>query len=115
MLTLPIKKKWFDMICSGVKREEYRARTPYYAKRFKSIGLLDDNGDTTGKEAWVILRNGYGKDKPEIMATVSLKIGTGYPSWGAEEGEWYYVLVIHGFVHPAWLDAQTPKDGEQDA
>lgn len=24
MLTLPIKKKWFDMILSGEKREEYR-------------------------------------------------------------------------------------------
>ena len=110
MLILPIKKQWFDMICSGVKREEYRAETPYYAKRFKSIGLLDDNGDTTGKEAWVILRNGYGKDKPEIMASVSLKIGTGHPSWGAEEGEWYYVLEIHGFVRKA----QTPKEGEQE-
>ena len=110
MLTLPIKKKWFDMICSGVKREEYRAETPYYAKRFKSIGLLGDNGDTTGKEAWVILRNGYGKDKPEIMASVSLKTGTGHPSWGAEEGEWYYVLEIHGFVRKA----QTPKDCKQE-
>lgn len=24
MLTLPIKKKWFDMIVSGEKAEEYR-------------------------------------------------------------------------------------------
>lgn len=24
MLTLPIKKKWFDMILSGEKREEYK-------------------------------------------------------------------------------------------
>ena len=24
MLTLPIKKKWFDMILSGEKKEEYR-------------------------------------------------------------------------------------------
>lgn len=24
MLTLPIKKKWFDMIVSGEKKEEYR-------------------------------------------------------------------------------------------
>lgn len=33
MLTLPIKKKWFDMIISGEKKEEYREITPY--KRMK--------------------------------------------------------------------------------
>ena len=27
MLTLPIKRKWFDMICRGEKREEYREPT----------------------------------------------------------------------------------------
>ena len=29
MLTLPIKKKWFDMILSGEKKEEYREIKPY--------------------------------------------------------------------------------------
>lgn len=24
MLTLPIKKKWYDMILAGIKKEEYR-------------------------------------------------------------------------------------------
>ena len=28
MLILPIKKKWFDMILSGEKREEYREIKP---------------------------------------------------------------------------------------
>ena len=36
MLTLPIKKKWFDMILSGEKKEEYREIKPYYDSRFKS-------------------------------------------------------------------------------
>ena len=34
MLTLPIKKKWFDMIKSGEKKEEYREIKPYYTSRF---------------------------------------------------------------------------------
>lgn len=38
MLTLPIKKKWFDMILSGEKKEEYREIKPYYDSRFKYIG-----------------------------------------------------------------------------
>lgn len=37
MLTLPIKKKWFDMIKSGEKKEEYREIKPYYDSRFYHI------------------------------------------------------------------------------
>ena len=37
MLTLPIKKKWFDMIKSGEKKEEYREFKPYYTTRFNNI------------------------------------------------------------------------------
>lgn len=40
MLTLPIKKKWFDMIKSGEKKEEYREIKPYYASRFLVTLLL---------------------------------------------------------------------------
>ena len=32
MLILPIKKKCFDMIVSGEKKEEYREIKPYYDK-----------------------------------------------------------------------------------
>lgn len=34
MLVLPIKKKWFDMIASGEKKEEYREIKPYWTSRF---------------------------------------------------------------------------------
>ena len=33
-LTLPLKKKWFDMIKTGVKKEEYRERKDYWFNRF---------------------------------------------------------------------------------
>ena len=36
MLTLPIKKKWFDMILSGEKKEEYREIKPYYVPAEKA-------------------------------------------------------------------------------
>ncbi len=36
MLTLPIKQEWFDMICRGEKREEYREATEYYQTRINS-------------------------------------------------------------------------------
>lgn len=35
-MILPIKKKWFDMIRSGEKKEEYREIKPYYDSRFRS-------------------------------------------------------------------------------
>lgn len=41
MLTLPIKRKWFDMICRGEKREEYREVTEYWRKRIDSARTLD--------------------------------------------------------------------------
>lgn len=37
MLILPIKGKWFNMILSGGKQEEYREIKPYYMTRFKKI------------------------------------------------------------------------------
>ena len=32
-LTLPLNRKWFDMIKSGVKKEEYREFNEYWNKR----------------------------------------------------------------------------------
>lgn len=45
MLILPIKRKWFDMILSGEKKEEYRDIKPYYDTR-----LLSDITDR--KSSW---------------------------------------------------------------
>ena len=39
MLVLPIKKKWFYMILTGEKREEYRDIKPYYTTRLKNMNL----------------------------------------------------------------------------
>lgn len=39
MLVLPIKKKWFYMILTGEKREEYRDIKPYYTTRLKNSGV----------------------------------------------------------------------------
>lgn len=92
MLILPIKKKWFDMILSGEKKEEYRDIKPYYMKRFRNLW---------GYPAYwheihtVAFRNGYSNNSPMFVAEVSLGLGTGKPEWGAEPGKKYYVLRIH--------------------
>lgn len=91
MLTLPIKKKWFDMICSGEKREEYRKITDYYGTRFRNVW---------GYPAYwcepheIRFRNGYSKNSPSIIATCALSKKVGRPKWGAEPGKRYFVLTI---------------------
>lgn len=94
MLTLPIKKKWFDMICSGEKKEEYREITPYYTSRFKTIGLLDKHDNPTEEDAIIKLRNGYSREADYVVVRVKLRKGEGFTMWGAIPDEWYYVLRI---------------------
>lgn len=96
MLILPIKKKWFDMIVSGEKKEEYREIKPYYDSRFmNAFGFLLAGGQMVYGEAapeeirkpWpvpVVFRNGYSKDSPEIVCKCTLQFGEGKPEWGAE-------------------------------
>ena len=96
MLILPIKKKWFDMILSGEKKEEYREIKPYWIKRFKNAFLFYRDGFPMGSDTQEIMfRNGYGKDSPSFVARCTLSDGTGKEEWGAEKGRWYFVLTIH--------------------
>ena len=88
MLTLPLKKKWFDMILSGKKKQEYREFNTYYAKRFRSAGFYDH------PTAKICFRNEYGHKAPAFVASCSLSVGTGLPEWGAEPGKEYFVLHI---------------------
>lgn len=98
MLTLPIKKKWFDMILSGEKKEEYRDMSPYYNSRFSKYFYLTrgigGNIVISSEEFKVQFRNGYRKDSPSFVAYVRPHIGFGKVEWGAEPDVQYYVLEI---------------------
>lgn len=99
MLTLPIKKKWYDMILSGEKKEEYRQYSPYWIKRFENIGLLQRTKSGEYKapifvSAIVKFRNGYSKNSPSFDAKIGLVIGAGKTEWGAKKGEKYLILRI---------------------
>lgn len=92
MLILPIKKKWFDMILSGEKLEEYREYKPYYTRRFQHLWQGSLVGGDAPRE--ICFRNGYTSNSPSFIAKVSLSVGTGREEWGAEPGKEYYVLRI---------------------
>lgn len=94
MLTLPIKKKWFDMILSGEKKEEYREIKPYYTTRLNKIFNMIDDIPIDLAETEVKFTNGYGNKVPAFIADCHLEKRTGKEEWGAEPNKEYYVLVI---------------------
>lgn len=101
-MILTVKKKWFDMILSGIKTEEYREMKPYWEKRFTNyFGRYYDFSEESPMPVWnkqkrhIVFRNGYGKDKPEFTAECTISEGYGNTEWGAEEDKKYYVLQIH--------------------
>lgn len=90
MIILPIKRKWFDMILSGEKKEEYREIKPYYDSRLIPVfGIVPGE-----REAEICFKNGYSADAPRIYALCTLDRKEGKEEWGAEPGKKYYVLQI---------------------
>lgn len=43
---------------------------------------------------YVIFKNGYSKNSPELKCLIEIKIGTGKAEWGAESNKEYYILEI---------------------
>lgn len=85
MLTLPIKRKWLDMIRKGTKKEEYRDLTSYYHQRFRG---------SVGETITLRLRNGYSSESPTVEIKAAVLIGRGKKEWGADPDKEYYVLRI---------------------
>jgi len=83
ILHLTLKKKWFDMIASGEKREEYREIKPYWIKRLnKSYDVIK-------------FRNGYSKDSPTMIVELKeICRSLGVIEWGAPEKEPVYILRL---------------------
>lgn len=84
ILHLTLKRKWFDMIASGEKREEYREYKPYWIKRLQF-----------GKYNAVQFRNGYRADSPVILVKLlGMRIGQGNLAWGAPVDSRVFILVL---------------------
>lgn len=112
MITLLIKKKWFDMIRTGEKKEEYRDIKPYYITRFlkemrfpKSwrknqndikwfLAELEQIAPNFYTDITIQFRNGYHKDAPTLLCKCRLRVGYGKPEWGAEPEVKYFILDI---------------------
>ncbi len=120
-VTLTIKKKWFDLIASGEKTEEYRELNMYYLRRLidtsnfpakRREDILNSIGEDLqkGLDMYVksaalrhnckikynglMLRNGYSKNAPKIITgVIMMTYEFGKPEWGAPTDK--RVLVFH--------------------
>lgn len=95
-LHLTLKKKWFDMIASGEKLEEYRAIKPYWKKRLLKCKFREDKSFTCTcdtcmfecvvatlvKFDTITFRNGYAKNAPELVVECKdIDVGKAKPEW----------------------------------
>jgi len=88
ILHLTLKKKWFDMIASGVKREEYREVKAYWDSR-----LFNKHYDA------IKFRNGYKKDAPSFLIELKdIYFSVGIANWGAPKNEIVYVLKLGNII-----------------
>jgi hypothetical protein len=90
ILHLTLKKKWFDLIASGMKTEEYRAINPYWTTR-----LVPNRYDV------ILFRNGYSRNSPKIMVELKdIFVGLGSTGLGAPEGQRVFILLLGRKIDP---------------
>lgn len=117
-LHLNLKKKWFDMILSGEKKEEYRVIKNHWANQFIALKFTDSEDERlSDSELYstitqnldllqlhingfnhfdtITFSNGYAKDRPQFeIEFKGFEIRTGNPELGAEPGIKYFVLKL---------------------
>jgi len=94
ILELTLKRKWFDMIASGEKREEYREPKQWILSRLE--GKTYD---------CVRFRNGYAPDALTCICEFGgWRLGCGRPEWGGSL-ETQCVIIELGRVLPTPIPA----------
>lgn len=95
-LHLNLKRKWFDMILSGQKKEEYRELKPYWDNRL--VNWTDDRGTLKSFDT-ITFSNGYSKNRDQfVIECSSLCVREGNPKWGATKGQDYYVIELGNII-----------------
>lgn len=103
-LTLPLKKKWFDLIKSGIKKEEYREICDYWGVRFSSRDVwanefcIKDVSEIELKRFnRLVFTLGYPKaddsERRLEFRNPKIRIDKGKPEWGAEPNKLYFVIT----------------------
>lgn len=123
-LHLVLKRKWWDMIESGEKKEEYRDFTPFYVKRLCDNPCFNKQGEIIErniidkwtldacekrgidlKTAWAngnIIPKDYSSvtfhfgytNKTMVYSVKDISVGEGRTEWGAETGKEYFIIKL---------------------
>ena len=103
-LKLVLKKRWYDMISSGEKKEEYRDITDYWGSRLTTLpgGMMlfsyrNGYSDIPVRDDYdrVTFYLGYSKGRPSMtFAIKGIRVGVGKEEWGAEPGKKYFIISL---------------------
>lgn len=87
VLDLVLTYKWYDMIASGVKKEEYREIKKFYLKRLCERYYKAIDGTTIYDfKNYDAIRFHRGYTKTSMLVELKdIRIGKGNPDWGAPE------------------------------
>jgi hypothetical protein len=103
VLHLTLKRKWFDLIASGEKKEEYRDIKMYWATRlqngFPSTYGIDRSASPDWKEYdYIHFTDGYNRPRAINVKFEGVQFGEGKPEWGAEQGKNYFVIKLGDII-----------------
>lgn len=113
ILDLPLKAKWYEMIESGNKKEEYREIKKYWIGRLAKCGgrnsyektgfyckkaicfscITRGNGFHPKEYTHVRFRFGYTK-RTMLFELESITIGVGNTNWGAPDNECVFIFKL---------------------
>jgi len=125
ILDLPLKGKWYEMIESGVKKEEYREIKPFWLKRLfrvididhthyekvdtecaefyaNNIDLLKADFNLGGFQVkdFTHVRFRYGYTKQTMAYEIKkISIGVGKPKWGAPKENVIIISIGNKVTH----------------
>ena len=99
ILHATLEAKWFHMILSGIKKEEYQTIKPYWIKRLLNADFEDDRqfvfDDNQRDYDAIQFTNGYGTHAPRIrMHYHGVKVGNTKPEWSAGYMTEVFVLSL---------------------
>lgn len=93
VLDLPLKREYYLMIESGIKREEYREIKPFWISRLL-VGGYSESGEIAFKH-FPLVRFRYGYTRRTMLFEIDhISIGLGNPDWGAPDGVMVFILKI---------------------
>ena len=97
-LHLVLKFKWFDMIASGEKLEEYREINPYWQTRLFPTSKFSNEGKVYNIEPkgfeTITFQRGYSKNAPQLIVKfLGLSAGQSRPKW-SENAESKHCFII---------------------